>query len=283
MNVLIFGASSWVGYHVIDAVLMCHESWKCLGVYRSHPVIQNIPSVALDPVDLKKLEEMFFSFHPTVVVNLLRGETATDLLFHQRLIALCTQLKSFYIYASSANAVDAILTRDHLESDSADAQSDYGKFKAQCEADLVASDCDYAVVRFCAIHGWAPGRKSRTEEFLENLQKGQTILQPRGIIQNRLSDRALAQMIVCIAETKSFGIHHLGARDSSDEVDFRRNLAAAFGYDPALIVEDGKIVCNLTLVPGKIGARLPTQSLPSEADSIRDVSAMVELQRYKRG
>lgn len=87
-------------------------------------------------------------------------------------------------------------------------------------------------------------------------------------------------MIAEIAFCRGDGIYHLGTIDHSDEVDFRRRLAQAFGYHPDLIQETAGTPCNLAVIPNKIFEISQIDLRFSESDTISEVTKTPELHRY---
>jgi len=106
---------------------------------------------------------------------------------------------------------------------------------------------------------------------------------PLGIIQNRSFVGDLAEQIAMLAcDEGAEGVFHLGTADFSEEPQFLRKLAAAFGYDPALVREDGRMDCNAVMVMERLKQRFPNYSLPVEDDTIRKVAAQTELAEFHR-
>lgn len=280
---VVLGASGWVGHYLVPELSRKNPDAEILAVSG-----KRAPSFAPEKnVRLVRAESGFASLLallPRVtLVHLGRGEEENDFTEHRQLIGAVNAKGGRYLYASSFNAVDAVLDRPHEESDPPGAQSDYGRFKARCEEELARSCERWAAFRFAAIHGWAPNRAARTQAFLGKLRAGEPVKVQRGVRQNRCFVGDLAAQIALLAtEPGVQGTFHLGTRDASEELDFLRNLAAAFGYGDELVVEDGFSQCDAEMVVGKLRALFPNYELPAEADTVAKVAAQPELKQFRR-
>ncbi|MCB0385055.1 MAG: sugar nucleotide-binding protein, partial [Bdellovibrionales bacterium] len=239
-------------------------------------------SCTLYPVDrnsdsLPIVEEV----RPDYFLHLARGEEEEDFVFHQNLIPMLNRLGVHYSYASSFNAVDSNTESDHMENEPAHAQTDYGKFKARCEKELMEKSQSYAIFRFSAVHGWAPGRVSRTEAFLQKLQAGEKVTVDRGVLQNRPYVGHLAAMMIDVILAEGQGVFHLGPQDASEELDFLSTIAQEFGYSQDQILKGQLTPVNAFMIPGKIFDMLGDRWRLSEEETIRKVVATPELQKYR--
>lgn len=270
--ILILGASGWVGHYL--APLLVAEGKHVIAAYANRIPVYDCPTRKLHSGNLDALTELSAAH----VVNLSRGETEAEFRFHQALIAFTNEHDTRYLFASSFNAVDAELARPHQESDPANAQSDYGKFKVRCEEELLRFCKRPLAFRFPAVHGWAPNRVARTEHFLQRLAAGEQVPVQTGIVQNRLFVGDLARLIAhCVQDEDAEGVFHFGAADASEELEFLRALAEAFGYRGRVIPGEAN-PCNAVMVPEKLRKR--GVALPSEADAIARVRAQPELAKY---
>jgi dTDP-4-dehydrorhamnose reductase len=282
-RIIILGISSWLGPYIARALIALDERSSILGSYHHNRPKDPGSYVQLTSAEVSAAEKIFAQIRPHVVVNLLRGESESDFRWHCDIMELTNRHCGYYLYASSANAVDLNLKWPHLESELGQAQSDYGKFKARCEEVLLGAFPQFGIVRFAAVHGFAINRISRTEDFLKGLQRGDHVSFPRGIVQNRLSDRLLSQQIAAVAKYRGKGIFHLGSVDCSDEIDFRRELAKRFGYSDQLVREEGYEECNLVVTPHRLFEIAGDHLRFTEADTLNDLFGHPMLYGYRRG
>ncbi len=278
---LILGATGWLGHYLVPTLAERSADWVfALGrTKRFESSLSNVRAfVGADP--LQVLEET----GPAHVIHLGRGEAETDFAVHESLIDHQNQTGMRYLFASSANAVDADTSRAHVETDPPRAKSEYGKFKARCEEALLDRCNRPLAFRFAATHGWAPGRVARTEEFLKKLSIDDSISVQKGIVQNRSFVGELSRQIALLARSeKSEGVFHLGAADCSEEHEFLGKLAQAFGYaSEKVVVTESGASWNLVTQVDRLRAEFPQYSVPSEAQALAAVASQPELSRYRR-
>lgn len=279
-KIALLGCSGWISSYLVKALASRIPETFLVGTYANTPPTTKIFSKQLANTDIEEMLSFLEKEKVSAIVNLTRGETESDFLAHQGIIAFCNCEKIPYYYCSSFNACDAQLTHDHLESEQASAKSEYGKFKAKCEEELIKNCNHYAIFRFSATHGWAPNRISRTEEFLRKLKNNETVSVHRSIIQNRTAVTHLAAMMAAVIANEGRGIFHLGTVDTSDEIDFLKKLAQAFGYDPSKVNSNEELPTNANMVPKRILEMFGKEFEITEAETISVVSNMPGLQQY---
>lgn len=280
--ILILGASGWLGHYLMPELLRRQPNSSLVAAFAStapffqSDKIQAIRLRSSEPDTLKNLKVK-------VIVNLCRGETPEDFRFHQSLIAYCNEHGARYVYASSYNAVDADVSKPHPESEAPESQSEYGKFKAQCERELEKNSGNFTVFRFSATHGWAPNRIARTEEFLKKLKHGEVVKVSQGVIQNRTFIGDLASMVSSLVlDEHATGLFHLGTSDASEEVIFLRKLALAFGYSEDQVIASDPNPWNAHLLVDRWSKLYPNLPLPTENETIHKVSQQPQLQVFRK-
>jgi dTDP-4-dehydrorhamnose reductase len=256
---------------------------KLVGTYANKPPAHEINACRIPNQNPSEIFAYLEKYHTKAVVNFTRGEAEADFVFHQKLVQFANVNHVSYFYCSSFNACDAQLSHDHHESELPNAQSDYGKFKARCERELRDASGRFAIFRFSATHGWAPNRIARTEEFLQKLVRKETVTVHRGIVQNRTAVPDLASMMAAVIAVDETGVFHLGTVDTSEEMDFLRNMASAFGHDPSLVVPGASSPTNANMVPGKILELFDKEFERRETETIATVARTPELQQYHDG
>lgn len=218
---------------------------------------------------------------PNVVMNLRIGIGRDDFKLHQAAAHAIEKLDGHYVYSSSALALDGHDFSTSLTEDvPAVSNSAYGQFKGRCEGDIgLRTNLRALVLRFSSIHGWSPWKDTRTVSLLKRVAAGEQIQVNPGIIQNRLSDRLLAETIcflICKGET---GIAHIGTVDSSEEIAFLKRLARNFGLPDENITLGGESrLINLAVVPEK---GLHPSGNKTETETIADLCNREELASYK--
>ncbi len=279
-RVVVVGASSWVGHYVLDALTNCPDPIEVIGVSRSGFPVANIKTLKLANHERKEICGLIDTFRPHALLNLTRGEDDDGFDLHMALIDKLNAVGCHYAYASSSNAIDANYLHPHGEKEEPNSQSDYGKFKGKCELALAQTSKEYSIYRFSAVHGWAPNRIARTEEFLRKLKAGAEIPTYRGVIQNRCFVGDLAAMMTGIVRKRGEGLFNLGTVDHSEEIDFLRRMAVAFGYREEQVTEGDQNDFKAIMVPSRVFGILGDQFKKSEGDTIRAVRNQPNLQKY---
>ena len=182
---------------------------------------------------------------------------------------------------SSSNALDGDPSRPHEENELANGGSEYGKYKAECEEFLYEHNPSACIIRFPATHGYAPNRIARTETFLQKLKKGETVPVARGIYQNRPFVGHLAKMMSKVIFDKHSGVFHLGTKEQSEEYDFLRRVALAFGYDEVQLSEGEQYDFHMTVYPKRIYELYGSEFELSEEDTIRQLKNCNDLKFYR--
>lgn len=278
--ILVLGASSWLGYLIVKKLVDSGFRGQIIGTYYSRPVNFNGLAKIVRTSNSEDILGLINAKKPTIIINLLRGETEIDFLLHQELSKLSKKYNSFYVYASSVLALDGYTDVPLTESLNGKSISTYGIFKVRCENVFNASDSNWCVLRFASIQGWVPHKVTRNEAFLKKLSKGEQVLVDRGVIQNRILASLLAEGVIDIISERVCGIVHFGANDCSEELVFLRRQAEAFGYEKNLVIAGNERNVNLVAVPGKIHSLFGLKYYVSEADTLRGLLDIEGLKQY---
>jgi dTDP-4-dehydrorhamnose reductase len=266
-SVAVLGAASWLGYLLIDQLSALPHYQVVGSIYRQQPTFS--PTVALFPATSRAAyQAALLKFQPQVVVNFLRGEDDEGFAIHQDIIAYCIANKAHYLYASSALALDAYQNTELTEKLTANSNSPYGVFKANCEKALYESNIDWTILRFSSVQGWVPHKPTRNEIFLKKMFSNEQITVDRGVIQNRMMADVLVAGIVQIIAQGVTGILHFGSTDSSEEYHFLQRVAQLFGYDADMVVAGNTREVNLVTVPSSIFTYLGEKYRLTEQDTL---------------
>lgn len=280
MKILILGSNGCIGSAIANALVRIDPSVQLVGTYSSHPYHSDRMRLLPFSVDeSSSTVELLDHIQPDVVINALSWRV--PLKFLEGLAHTCAERKLFQLFVSSSRVFDGDLQRSHHESDPLTGVSEYGRAKADAERILVSVGGSFAIVRFSAPHGWAPFMKTRTVKFLERLRDGETVSVDRHVIQNRLSLNQLGRQISVIALRRESGIFHLGAIDQSEEIDFLRKVASAFGYDSKRVIpNESAAIQNVVTVPEQIFYLLDDAKTVTETETIQDLLRIPELEPY---
>jgi dTDP-4-dehydrorhamnose reductase len=280
-KILILGSSSWLGYLLLEELSLNYPRVEFASTIYKNKFNFDFNVKLYSASKLEDYEAILKDFEPTVIVNFLRGEDDQGMLLHHSLIEYSKNANSYYLYASSALALDGYKDIELTEDVLANGKSEYGLFKANCEQALYDSSINWCVLRFSSVQGWISHKHTRNEIFLLKLSKGQNIIVDRGVYQNRMLANLMIKGIADIIHYKHEGIIHFGTIDSSDELTFLQKQAEIFGYSPKLINSSSvERNVNLVCVPNRIYKLLGDSYKVSEADTLHSLRGISEFKKY---
>ena len=127
-------------------------------------------------------------------------------------------------YFSITNVFDGDFSRSHTETDIPIAESNYGKFKIECETMLKAAlDERVIIIRIPAIWGRNSPRWNLIKESIKN-NKG--IDAYSNLVCNNLLDTHLAKQLRFIMQNDLKGIFHLGSADMMTQGQFYEQIVS---------------------------------------------------------
>ncbi|MEH6942310.1 sugar nucleotide-binding protein [Bacillus sp. JJ722] len=221
-KVLILGASGLVGQSLIEEL---KDGFDIYGTYCSSSVnLPNNKKVQLEIHEIDKLKEVIRSIQPDIIISCLRGDFEQQLTFHHELSIEIQNTDRIVYYFSTTNVFDGDFSRPHTEKDFPISESDYGKFKINCENMLQEMLAERAIIiRIPAIWGKNSPRWQLIKDSIEN---NEVIDVYSNLICNNLSDVTLAKQLRFIVENNLKGIFHLGTLDMMSQADFFEQLVS---------------------------------------------------------
>ena len=245
-SVLVLGCTSWIGFKL--SLKLFEQGFVVSG--QSRTINPNMfwlkNQYAIN--DPSEMENLIDRLQPHTIINLLRGEDKKGWdIFCKSVSANC-----YYVYLSSSLALedygpDVLLTDDLAPK----AQSPYGAFKARSEKYLKSMNGTHLIIRFNSIHGFVPNKVTRTQSFLEKLQSGANIEVDTGVVQSRMYDEDFISILLNHIKNETYGTLHIASNSATEEIDFLRQLAAAFNYSQSAIIPGSKRFLANSLVPSK--------------------------------
>jgi dTDP-4-dehydrorhamnose reductase len=279
---LILGSSSWLGYLLLNELSLKFPNIYLAGTVYKQRIDVDVNIKFYFATNLEDYKQTLNDFKPTVIVNFLRGEGEEGQLIHRLMIDYSSHGNAYYLYASSALALDAYEGRDLTENILAKSKSEYGQFKAKCEQILYDSRIDWCILRFASVQGWVKHKITRNENLLLKLSKGERIIVDKGVCQNRMLADLMIKGIAELINLRTQGIIHFGTADSSDEFDFLKRQAVVFGYSSELIERSNhERNVNLFCIPNRIYDILGESYKVMESDTLRSLSEIPQLKNYR--
>ncbi|CAG9615167.1 hypothetical protein BACCIP111899_04404 [Bacillus rhizoplanae] len=230
-KILILGASGLVGRALIDEFT---DEFDLYGTYFSSlTTLPNDKQFQLEVQQLDKLKEIIRTIKPNIVISCLRGDFDQQLLFHKEL-AMELQIKSSRVYYfSTTNVFDGDISRPHTETDIPIAESDYGKFKIECENMLKETLNERVIIiRIPAIWGKDSPRWNLINESIKN---NKVIDVYSNLVCNNLLDVLLAKQLRFIIENDLKGIFHLGSVDAMTQSQFFEQIISKLASEKKIL------------------------------------------------
>lgn len=281
-KILVLGSSSWLGFLLLEKLSLQFPNTQLAGTVHKHKLDFAFKLKLYNATQIEEYKYALSDFKPSIIVNFLRGEDSGGQFIHRTMIDYSLATDAYYVYASSALALDGYENIDLTENLLAFSKSEYGSFKARCEEDLYNSSFKWSILRFSSVQGWVKHKITRNENLLIKLSKGEKIIVDKGVFQNRMSADLMIKGIAQLLKFKTEGIVHFGTTDSSDEFDFLRRQAELFGYSTKLIEESCHCRnVNLVCMPNRIFTILGESFMVLESDTLKSLIEMPNLKSYK--
>jgi dTDP-4-dehydrorhamnose reductase len=224
-KILILGASGLVGRALIEGFKDIYELY---GTYAS-TLTKLAPDkqIQLEVHQTHELRDILRSIKPDVVISCLRGEFGQQLTFHRELAEELRNTTSRLYFFSTTNVFDGDFSKPHIETDVPIAESDYGKFKIDCENMLTEIlEERVNIIRIPAIWG---KDSPRWRMILESIENTTVIDAYSNLMCNNLLDVQLARQLRFIIENKLKGIFHLGSVDTLTQSQFYEDILTKLG------------------------------------------------------
>jgi dTDP-4-dehydrorhamnose reductase len=175
---------------------------------------------------------MIRSIKPDIVISCLRGEFDQQYTFHKELAMELAHNNSRMYYFSTTNVFDGDFSRPHFETDIPISESDYGKFKIECENMLKEILNERVmIVRIPAIWGKNSPRWNTIKDSIENNKEIDVY---SNLVCNNLLDVSLAKQLRFIIEKELKGIFHLGS-DLMTQGQFYEQILSELGSEKSLL------------------------------------------------
>lgn len=223
-RMLVLGASGLVGKAVFNRL---SNNYDVYGTYNKN----------------KKASERYFFFNmekinnitdildrimPSKIVYCLTGDFKLQTELLATLLKYLESVNGKLYFCSTANVFDRDSTRPHFRNDQLTAESDYGKFKIQCENMLKDGLGENSIILRLPMM-W--GKNSpRFNKLIKTLQNNENAHVYSNLYFNSNTDIMLARQIEYIISNDLKGIFHPGASDAINYYEFIKNIIASLGY-----------------------------------------------------
>lgn len=224
-KILLLGASGLVGRALIKEY---KDKFDLYGTYAT--TLTDLPlnkQFQLELTQTEELREILQSIKPDIVISCLRGDFEQQLQFHKEMAEELRKINSKLYYFSTTNVFDGDLSKPHIETDVPIAESEYGKFKIECEnmlTDILAERV--RIIRIPAIWG---KDSPRWTSIKQSIQNAKVIDVYSNLKCNNLLDTQLAKQLRFIIENNLQGIFHLGSIDMMTQSEFYEQIIIKSG------------------------------------------------------
>ena len=226
MKILILGASGYIGTHIMLRLSQNYD--KVYGTYHLEQAEYQGDTHMLhfEMGDWARLDEILNTVNPTYVVSCLTGDYELQMETHRRVAEFLAKREvKCMVYLSSVAVFDGATDKPHTESDEPAAETEYGKFKLQCEREmqkLLGDDC--IILRIPLVYG----RKCpRVLKLMQDTKLGETIQTYENLYVNYATAEQITGWLVYILKNGLKGIFHVGTEDMSEYSEFLERIIAA--------------------------------------------------------
>lgn len=234
MKVLILGGSGLVGKAIYNEFKK-NKKFEVYTTYLNNPS-DTKNGFRLDVEDTDKFIELLNTVKPDIVISCLRGDFQKQLLLHIKAAEYLKEKDGLMYFCSTTNVFDNDMSRAHFEDDATNSQTDYGKYKAECEKRITELLNDNAIIlRLPQVWGKTC---PRLVNLLKALDTNEKITVYPKLFLNTITDEIIARKVSYIIEHNMRGIFHIVAEDKINYKDFYCSLISALGYTNANLYED---------------------------------------------
>lgn len=230
-KVLLIGGTGLVGCAIKDSLSQAYQ----VVVTAGHHEVEG--GYRLPAEDTGQLLDILEKENPEIVISSMRGDFQAQYRFHETLADWLGRTTKRLLFISTANVFDGDMSRPWTEEAQPVPESDYGKYKRDCEAMLMKKlPGRLAIFRIPSV--WAPDcpRIQMLREYSASRKPLATY--PNDYVNVTHADQvgACAKYVL---EHDLTGIFHIGSRDTVDYFAFQKMVCDLLEINyPAFAPED---------------------------------------------
>lgn len=235
-RILILGGSGLVGKAIISEMSKSNK-FEIYATYFKNPMrLNQNRSFELDIEDSDSINSILDALKPQSIVSCLRGDFDKQLALHIKIADYLKKTGGRLYFCSTTNVFDNDLSKPHYEADLPNSQTDYGRYKIECEKRITEILRDNACI-LRLPQAWGKDSQ-RMKNILKSLvDSGKIVVYPR-LFFNTTTDSVIAKKVSFIIEHNLKGIFHLASEDVINYKDFYYELIMGLGFNNAKIEED---------------------------------------------
>lgn len=243
-KILLIGANSLVGRSIAASMENDFQIIPTAGHHEPEDGYQ----LAVEETD--KLVEILSHENPEIVVSSIRGDFHAQMEFHRILANWLAGKKKRLLYISTANVFDGSLSKPWTENDFPTPESDYGKFKYECETMLTEIlGSQLIIFRLAAVWSADCPRVRQLESHSRNGELHNTY--PDYMINVTLA-KQIGEYAKYVLEHNLHGIFHVGSTDMVNYTAFEKMVCEALKIKQPQFIEEtaaGKVF--LAILPAR--------------------------------
>lgn len=217
-RLLILGDSGLVGREIVKQFKYEYE------VYGLSRTVMNADKWNHELYDLEKsdITDILEKIKPNFIISCTRGDFDSQIKTHQQIAKYCRMHNVRLYYFSTASVFDGNPVSVKYEDDDPYAESDYGKFKINCE-NLLKSELDNKVIiiRPPMIFG---ENSLRINRVIASLKKGEPMDLYSNLYITTVLDTDLVLQLKHIIKKNLRGIFHIASVDVINHIEFHKQL-----------------------------------------------------------
>lgn len=232
-KVLVLGGSGLIGRAIIEQLNKSEKFEAYETFYKNSRTPNKNRSFKLDIDDVSSI---LMEIRPEIIISCLRGDYDKQLNLHTKVAEYLKKNGGKLYFCSTTNVFDNDLSKPHYEDDTTNSCSDYGKYKIECEKNIVEILGHNACI-FRLPQVW--GKDSpRMKQLIKALTDNEKILVYPKLLISINTDIVIAKKIIYIIEHNLRGIFHLAAEDVINYKDLYKELAIGLGVNNLNMEED---------------------------------------------
>jgi dTDP-4-dehydrorhamnose reductase len=235
-KVLILGGSGLVGKAIINEMNK-YKKYQLYATYFKNSInLDEDKCFKLNIEELDNLDSILNTVKPQSIISCLRGDFNKQLIQHIKAAEYLKENGGKLYFFSTTNVFDNDVTRPHYEDDIPNSQTDYGKYKIECENKIIEILNDKAcILRIPQVWGKS---SPRMKELLSSLKNNKEIEVYPKLTLNTNTDVMIARQLCYIIDNDLSGIFHLASEDVVSYKNFYSELIAKLGFNNAVIKEN---------------------------------------------
>lgn len=237
-KILILGGSGLVGKAIINEINK-YNQFEVYSTYFEKPILLNQDrSFKFNIEDLDNIIRMLNTLKPNIIVSCLRGDFNKQLMLHIKIAEYLNKNGGKLYFFSTANVFDNNFKRTHYEDDIPNSQTEYGRYKIECENKMIELLHDnVCILRLPQVWGKT---SPRINELLYLLQNNREVIVYPKLFLNTNTDVMIAKQLYYIIDNNLNGIFHLASKDIVNYRDFYNELIEGLGFKNEKIKENFK-------------------------------------------